>query len=76
MESKERSSNAGTTCIFWIQVVVVVLRFMGVIDWTWFRVFTPVWCYLGVCVLYIILITFAALLKRLMAWCGTAGGKR
>ena len=53
MSNKSTSSSGGIGCLGVLGIVFVVLKLVGVIDWSWFWVLSPYWgsCLIGLVVL-------------------------
>lgn len=53
MTEKSQSSGLGILAV--LQVVFVVLKLTGLIDWSWWLVLVPLWADIGFGLLFIIL---------------------
>ena len=53
MSEESKSSGLGTLAV--LQVVFLVLKLTGLIDWTWWLVLVPLWTDIGFGLLYIII---------------------
>ena len=54
---KEKTSG-GIGFIGVLQVAFIVLKLVGVIDWGWFWVFTPIWGLVALIVILVIILHF------------------
>lgn len=46
-ENKEVFANGGTNILTTLQLIFLTLKFAGLVDWSWWFVFTPVFISLG-----------------------------
>ena len=53
MSEESKSSGLGTLAV--LQVVFLVLKLTGLIDWSWWLVLVPLWVDIGFGLLFIIL---------------------
>ena len=53
MSEESKSSGLGTLAV--LQVVFLVLKLTGLIDWSWWLVLVPLWTDIGFGLLFIIL---------------------
>ena len=53
MSEESKSSGLGTLAV--LQVVFLVLKLIGLIDWSWWLVLVPLWTDIGFGLLYIII---------------------
>ncbi|QOH56214.1 hypothetical protein [Rhodococcus rhodochrous] len=64
--NQESNSSGGIGIVGILTIVFVVLKLVGVIDWSWWWVLSPLWisAALGVVVFVILLVTFKAIGRR------------
>lgn len=55
---KTEVSRDGTNIFTVVQVVFLILKLCGLINWSWWWVLSPLWISVGICI--IVLIGFAA----------------
>ena len=55
---KTEVSRDGTNIFTVVQVVFLILKLCGLIDWSWWWVLSPLWISVGICI--VVLIGFAA----------------
>ena len=53
MNNKSKSSGLGILAV--LQIVFLVLKLTGLIDWSWWLVLVPLWTDIGFALLFIIL---------------------
>lgn len=53
MSEESKSSGLGISAV--LQIVFLVLKLTGLIDWSWWLVLVPLWTDIGFCLLFIIL---------------------
>lgn len=53
MNNESKSSGLGISAV--LQIVFLVLKLTGLIDWSWWLVLVPLWADIGFSLLYIIL---------------------
>ena len=53
MSKNSKSSGLGTLAV--LQIVFLILKLTGLIDWSWWLVLVPLWTDIGFGLLYIIL---------------------
>lgn len=59
--------GCGSVILISLQVVFIVLKWVGVLEWPWWKVLIPLWIDLGIAVLFFIVffvIAFVAARKR------------
>jgi membrane protein YdbS with pleckstrin-like domain len=42
-KTMEKKSSSGMSALGVLQIIFIVLKCVGVIDWSWWTVFTPFW---------------------------------
>ncbi|WP_197481843.1 hypothetical protein [Rhodococcus sp. HS-D2] len=64
--NQESNSSGGIGIVGILTIVFVVLKLVGVIDWSWWWVLSPLWisAALGVVIFLILLVTFKAIGRR------------
>ncbi|KSZ59695.1 hypothetical protein Z045_05880 [Rhodococcus pyridinivorans KG-16] len=64
--NQESNSSGGIGIVGILTIVFVVLKLVGVIDWSWWWVLSPLWisAALGVVVFLILLVTLKAIGRR------------
>ena len=55
---KTEVSRDGTNIFTVVQVVFLILKLCGLINWSWWWVLSPLWISVGICI--VVLIGFAA----------------
>lgn len=50
----DKKSSGGINLLGVLQIIFIVLKCVGVIDWSWWKVFVPLWVDLALTVLAII----------------------
>lgn len=50
----EKSIKFGVNTLDVVQIIFIVLKCIGVIDWTWFQVLIPLWIQIGVSMIVIL----------------------
>ena len=53
MNNESKSSGLGISAV--LQIVFLVLKLTGLIDWSWWLVLVPLWVDIGFSLLYIII---------------------
>ena len=53
MNTESKSSGLGISAV--LQIVFLVLKLTGLIDWSWWLVLVPLWTDIGLGLLYIII---------------------
>lgn len=53
MSNESKSSGLGISAV--LQIVFLVLKLTGLIDWSWWLVLVPLWVDIGFSLLYIII---------------------
>ena len=53
MSKESKSSGLGISAV--LQIVFLVLKLTGLIDWSWWLVLVPLWTDIGFALLYIII---------------------
>lgn len=61
MEKANNSSSGGVGFIGLLQIAFIVLKFIGVIEWSWFWVLSPTWISLALALMAIAV--YLAILK-------------
>jgi hypothetical protein len=51
-----------------LQIVFIVLKITETITWSWWAVFTPVWCVVGLLLLAVVFDTFLNLARGVEKW--------
>ena len=46
--SEKSNNNGGCGCLGTLLLIFVVLKLLGLIDWSWWWVLSPVWIELGI----------------------------
>ena len=62
MRKKVRESNAGVGTGSVLQIVFIVLKLCGLIDWSWWWVMSPTWISAGIVALLLLVV---ALIRRI-----------
>lgn len=57
--SKEQTTSSGCSILGVVQIVFIILKLVGVIEWSWPIVLIPLWISLG-CLLVGFIVLFAA----------------
>lgn len=58
MNNRSNSGGAGITLLDLILVVNIVLKLVGVIQWSWWAVLWPLWVSLGIIAIFLIIVKF------------------
>lgn len=61
---KNYSSNAGVSIDVVVATVFIILKLVGVINWSWWWVLSPLWIGLGVAVLFGLIIIIGLILNN------------
>lgn len=65
MKNRNNESRDGIGFIGLLTIVFITLKLVGVIDWSWWWVLSPVWIsFIGLLLLVAILATYAELTKK------------
>lgn len=56
--------QGGASILTIIQVVFIVLKALGLINWSWWAVLTPLWISLGVIIVVFVVSTVIVLVKK------------
>lgn len=62
MSSKNKSGGLGITSV--LLIIFIVLKLVGVINWSWWVVLIPLWINLSVVIICLAVIGVVALCKR------------
>jgi hypothetical protein len=61
---KNYSSNAGVSIDVVVATVFIILKLVGVINWSWWWVLSPLWIGLGIAVLFGLIIIVGLILNN------------
>ena len=61
---KNNSSSAGVSIDVVVATVFIILKLVGVINWSWWWVLSPLWIGLGVAVLFGLIIIIGLILNN------------
>ena len=68
MRNNNNGSAGGVGITTVVQIIFIILKLVGTIDWPWTAVLIPLWIQLGIlvlaCVLWLLVIAFRALRTR------------
>lgn len=51
----EKSNSGGCGCLGTLLLIFVVLKFVGLVDWSWWWVLSPIWIWLSLFALLVFL---------------------
>lgn len=55
-KQQQQTTTGGVSTLGVVQIVFIILKLVGVIDWSWWAVFIPFWISIAIVVLYIIIV--------------------
>lgn len=61
---KNHTSNAGVSIDIVVATVFIILKLVGVINWSWWWVLSPLWIGLGIAVLFGLIIIVGLILNN------------
>ncbi len=64
MENKKSNSTGGMGFASALQIVFIVLKLCGVIDWSWLWVLAPTWVSLALVVIVAVIVTAVEIGRR------------
>ena len=68
--SKIREPNCVYRILFAVQIILVALKLDGDIDWSWMIILCLTWLYLGLVVIYSVLLALVFMVMMILAVCG------
>ncbi len=55
MSKNTKTTTTGVSLLGVLQIIFIVLKLCGLIDWSWWKVFIPMWIDLGIIVGFLLL---------------------
>lgn len=68
MSKSTKTTTTGVSLLGVLQIIFIVLKLCGLIDWSWWMVFIPVWIDLGIIAVFL-LVYF--IIVAIAYFCGT-----
>lgn len=55
MSKNTKTTTTGVSLLGVLQIIFIVLKLCGLIDWSWWKVFIPMWIDLGIIAVFLLL---------------------
>ena len=55
MSKNTKTTTTGISLLGVLQIIFIVLKLCGLIDWSWWKVFIPMWIDLGIIAVFLLL---------------------
>ena len=69
MSKNTKTTTTGISLLGVLQIIFIVLKLCGLIDWSWWKVFIPMWIDLGIIagllLLYLVILIIAYIYDKL-----------
>ena len=69
MSKNTKTTTTGVSLLGVLQIIFIVLKLCGLIDWSWWKVFIPMWIDLGIIagflLLYLVILIIAYIYDKL-----------
>jgi hypothetical protein len=62
--SKSKGSSGGVGCLTVVGIVFIILKLVGLIDWSWWWVLAPFWGQLALAAVIVLVVSAAALMSK------------